>query len=464
MVVIGAGFSGLVAACELQRAGVPVLVFEARKVVAGLGATHRDPDGFSHDVGMHIITNRLADALGLGATCRDVETFEESVLLGGRTLHYPFGLLIRPRYWGSAIASRARRTLQPRPQETVADFFRQFMGERLASEVAIPLVEKMLGTPARELSPAAAQRLPGVLRTIYLMAARRLTGRLVAIGYCHELPESARVWHVYPRDGIATLCSSLAERLPDQVHLETRVERLRIASGEDPIVEVNGDHIRASAVVSSIALSQLARITVGAPGLEAYRGFRYRSLVLVNLKLRGRSLLPTPALWTPEPDWPFFRLNEAPAAMPWLAPADHTMITADIGAWTGDPLWRCDDETLADQCLAHLARLVPDARSRFRGARVVRARLGYPVPLTRYEGARRRLRAGLDLPGLFTIGRNGEFCHALMEDVYLRTRARIPEILRHVRPALPRGLARSLPSAHVARPWSTRGRAEGMRP
>ena len=439
VVVIGGGFSGLVAGCELRSAGVPVVVLEARDRLAGLAASERESDGFSHDVGMHIITNRLAAALRLEESCRDVKTFDESVLLDGRALDYPFGLMRRPKYWASAGMSRVRGALRPGAPESVADYFRALLGARLAGEVAIPLIEKMLGAGADELSPAAADRLPGVLRTAYLMAARRLSGRLVAIGYCRELPETHRVWHVYPENGIQTLCSSLAHRFDGSVHLNARVDRLNVGSGRSPVVEVNGERIETSAVVSSISLSQLARITPNASSLDDYRRFRYRSLVLVNLKLRGQALLPAPAFWAPEPEWIFFRLTEAPAALPWLAPEGHTMITADIGAQVGDEVWESSDHELGEICLDQVGRIVPDVRSRLVGIRVVRARLGYPIPLREYEAARLRLREGTGVPGLFSIGRNGEFAHALMEDVYVRTRARIPEILQYARASFPAG-------------------------
>ena len=84
--VVGAGLAGLLAARELRRRGISVTVYEAGRQVAGLARSFTDRDGFTYDFGAHFITNRLAAALGIGAQCRDVHYYGESVVLDGRVL------------------------------------------------------------------------------------------------------------------------------------------------------------------------------------------------------------------------------------------------------------------------------------------------------------------------------------------------------------------------------------------
>ena len=72
--IVGAGIAGLVAARELRRRGIPVVVFEASAQVAGMAKTVRDKDGFSYDVGAHFITNRLAKEIGVADACRTVRS------------------------------------------------------------------------------------------------------------------------------------------------------------------------------------------------------------------------------------------------------------------------------------------------------------------------------------------------------------------------------------------------------
>lgn len=55
--------------------------------------------------------------------------------------------------------------------------------------------------------------------------------------------------------------------------------------------------------------------------------------------------------------------------------------------------------------------------------------IAYPVYLREYEAARRQLEAGTGIPNLLSVGRNGEFAHILMEDVWVRTRRRVATLI-----------------------------------
>jgi protoporphyrinogen/coproporphyrinogen III oxidase len=83
---------------------------------------------------------------------------------------------------------------------------------------------------------------------------------------------------------------------------------------------------------------------------------------------------------------------------------------------------------LAELCLEHISRVAPDARKRFRGCNVLRTPLAYPVFLKEYETERQAFARSTGIEGLYSIGRNGEFAHILMEDVYWRTLKRMNEL------------------------------------
>ncbi len=110
-VVIVGGFAGLVAARELHRRSIPVVVYEAGKQVAGLARTFRDEEGFTYDFGAHFITNRLAAEVGVAAQCRTVRYYGESVVTDGQVYSYPFGLVRSPRFLLGALTSYAAEAL-----------------------------------------------------------------------------------------------------------------------------------------------------------------------------------------------------------------------------------------------------------------------------------------------------------------------------------------------------------------
>lgn len=418
--ILGAGLAGLACAAELRRRGVPVRVFEAGPRIAGLAVSHADPDGFTYDFGAHFVTNRLAKVLGIADKCRDVPRYGESVWLGGKVYSYPFGLMRVPRFVAGGVASKlpGRWT----PPQSAADVFRANYGRALADEVALPLLEAWSGLPADQLAPAVVESMPGsIAETLKLTLARRWTGKAIAIGYSRELPHGTDVWHVYPEGGLGLLCQTLAEPLGDAVRLNSPVQAVEVEGGRVAAVVAGGERIAVSAAVSTAPVNCLARFVSGAPAVEPFTRLRYRPMIFVNLRLDGRGLLPDVVLWTPEKRVPFFRLTEVPLSMPWLAPAGKTLVTVDIGAEVGDKHWAMADDDLGRYCVEHLTPILPDVARRYLGCRVLRTPVAYPVFAREYEADRQRLeRDGTGVPGLWSVGRNGEFAHLFMEDVYVR--------------------------------------------
>jgi len=413
--VIGAGLAGLTAAHALRRRGVPVMLYEAGEKIAGLASSFRDEEGFTYDFGAHFITNRLAAAVGVGARCRTVRRYGEAVFLRGRAYGYQFGLMRVPRFAANALATRAAALRGGHEPQSAANWFRGKYGRALADEVALPIVEAWSGADAEELAPSVGASIPGNIgRTVMLTLARRLTRR--------EMPERASVWHVYPEGGVATLCQHLAAGLEqDVVRLGSPVKAILTEADKVAAVRVDGREQPVAAVISTAPVSALGKLVCGTDRLAHLTRFRYRPMVFVNMRFEGRGLLPDVVTWTPEKEFPIFRPMETPLSMPWLAPAGKTLLTVDIGGEKGDEFWAMDDERLGEICLEHLKAIIPGARGRYRGCRVLRTPIAYPIFLREYEEERLRFAESAGIVGLDSVGRNGEFDHVFMEDVYWRT-------------------------------------------
>lgn len=238
-----------------------------------------------------------------------------------------------------------------------------------------------------------------------------------------------RVWHVYPEGGIGAVCERLADEVRDAVRTESPVEAILVEGGRAVGVRVNGEDIPARAVVSTAPVPILAKLIRGTARLAHLARFRYRAMVFVNMRFDGPSGLPDVVTWTPGAEYPFFRLSDISLGLPWLVPTGKAQVTCDIGCRAGDETWTATDDSLGTLCLAALERIVPGLSKRFLGCRVVRTPLAYPVFLTEYEADRRRFEQGTGVEGLYSVGRNGEFAHILMEDVFWRTRRKLVGLL-----------------------------------
>lgn len=431
--IVGAGLAGLTAAAELQRKGLPVIVFEAGKAIGGMAASFKDKDGFAYDFGAHFISNRLAKALGAAETCRTVKHYGEAVLLDGRFRNYPLGLLFDPRFVASAVKARLGAA---EPARSAADLFRSNYGGALADSVAIPLAEAWSGASARDLAPAVGQKFgAGIAKSLYLNVAARVSGRAVCNGYSHEMAESAGVYHVYPEGGLARLLEPTVRAVQSAIRMESPVERIVVRGGRVAAVRVRGgEEIAVSAAISTAPVNVLPRIVEGTDALDALSAFRYRPMAFVNLRFSGRNILPDTMLWVPDRRQRFFRVTEAPVSMPWLAPEGKTLLTYDLGCEVGDEIWTMADEDLAELCLEGTCRIFGnDLRKRYLGAGgTLRTPIAYPVFLQSYETARQRFAEDTGVPGLYSIGRHGEFAHILMEDIYWRTLRRMNDVAAYV--------------------------------
>jgi protoporphyrinogen/coproporphyrinogen III oxidase len=429
--ILGAGLAGLSAGNYLQRLGLPVVVFESSGEIAGLASSFRH-DGFIYDFGAHFITNRLAKTVGIEDQCRDVRHYGETVLLGGRYYSYPFGLMRNSRFLKDAIGEKLSGNRGV--PANVSERFVQMYGSRLATEVAVPLVEAWSGAPAVLLAPSVADKIPLSLANVaFLKVMSFITQRAIAIGYGKEKPSNMRVWHVYPERGVASLCERLAEPIRNCIRLKSRVEAIVVRDGAVETVHVNGQDHHVSAVVSSLPCNVLPNLIEGTDSLNYLSRFRFRPMLFVQLQMQGRHLLKDTLVWTPERRFPFFRLTETPISMPWLAPPGKTLITVDIGAEIGDQFWSMSDEELARMSLEHLDGIVPRAEALFLGSRVLRTPYAYPVFLNEYENDRIRFRQSTGVNFLVSVGRNGEFDHLLSEDVYWRVCTKMAALVPSLR-------------------------------
>lgn len=292
VVVIGAGISGLVAAYELKRRGVPVTVYEASSHAGGAIGTSL-ADGFLAEHGPNaFVSSPSVDALitQLGLQPDVVEANPDAnrryVVRGGRLLPFP---TTPPALLATSLLSlRAKLRVLMEPlvrggardaDESVASFVRRRLGPEVLDYAVNPFIAGIFtGDPERlsmahafprvyELEREYGSLSKGLVQT--LRRARRdaaeARAQVQATPHRHPAAPTAGARLISFRDGMQVLTDTLADALGNALKLATPVRLLHrgdarwiVESGPDGAVRARAvDAVVLAAPAHSVAAMEL---------------------------------------------------------------------------------------------------------------------------------------------------------------------------------------------------------------
>ncbi len=415
IVIIGAGPTGLGAAWRLNERGhTDWVLLESHAFPGGLSASHRDPHGFTWDIGGHVLFShyeyfdRLMDCV-LG----DQWVFHERqawIWIQDRFVPYPFQYNIRhlpgDAQWECVLGLvRLRRQGPPfaHPVRSFKDWILATFGEGIARHFLLPYNAKVWAWPLDQMD-------------------YRWTGERVAVVDLDRILENI----VEARDdaawgpnnqfrfplhgGTGAIWHALAARLPQE-----RIRYNTTVAAIDPqrriVYAENGDRYEYERLISTMPLDRL----VACAGLEHLRPaadkLAHNSVQVFGIGLSGS---PPPSLaakcwmYFPEPQFPFFRAtvfsNYSPNNVP--DPSRYWSLMAEVSHSAHRPLIAPED--LASQVIEGLraARLIPG------GATVVSrmeysAPYAYPIPTLERDAALEVIQRDLEQLDIYSRGRFG---------------------------------------------------------
>jgi oxygen-dependent protoporphyrinogen oxidase len=374
--VLGGGITGLTAAWQLHRAGVPVVVFEATARTGGVIGAERD-QGWLHEGGPNSILEGSADvtalieAVGLGArrVYAGSAAKQRFVVKGGRLVAMPAspvsflksGLFSwRAKLGILAEPFRRRRTLAT--EESVAAFVLRRLGPEFLDYAIDPFVAGVYAGDPRELS--LAQAFPK------LHALERDYGSLIRGAIKRRNPGTAPRGRIltFP-NGLEELPAALAGSLGESVRRQCSVRELaRTEAGWR--VGWERDGVRAdqdfAAVISALPPDALAGLPIrgveAASGLAVLRDIAQPPVVSLFTGFRREDVAhPLDGFGFLVPRVENRRILGclfSSTLFPGRAPAGHVALTTFVGGTRQPELALMDNSTLLEIVLPELRALL----------------------------------------------------------------------------------------------------------
>jgi protoporphyrinogen oxidase len=401
--IIGAGPTGLGAACRLKKYGVSSFsILEAGEKVGGLSASFKDAFGFSWDVGGHVLFSRndtfirlMDDLMGTDLLCHSRRA---RVRIKDGWTDYPFQDHIHQL--DEELARKCRDGLNNAPgpgdeTHTFADWIRHSFGDGIAELFMEPYNHKVWTYPLH----------------------------LMGTGWVHERISTAQEKTVgtnggwganrsfrYPATGgNGEIFNRLAKRVDG--HILFRHEAVTIDLERKVVTTGSGDKIEYKALLSTVPLKHLVRkmlTTVREEIVAAAERLVHNSVTVAGIGVDAPGDQNTSWMYFPEPGCPFYRLthlhNYSPAITPESAQSAlmvEIATPADQGPKAGEVV------SQVISCLIKTGQLKEEDRHRVVSTWEYCAPHGYPIPTIGRDQALDVILPFLENHAVYSRGRFG---------------------------------------------------------
>jgi protoporphyrinogen oxidase len=409
IVIIGAGPTGLGAAWRLHERGHDKWVIcEAGDHAGGLASSVIDPQGFTWDLGGHVLFSHYPyfdDVMNRALGDAWVEHVREAwVWMRDRWIPYPF----QNNIWRLPdeelrACIEGLEALQNRQGSAPPSTFREWLlasfGGGICHSFLLPYNRKVWAYDPSKLN---VEWMSERVATVDLDRIRRnVSQRRDDVSWG---PNSTFRFPL--RGGTGAIWKAVAGLLPERIRFQARVAK--IEAGQRRITASNGETVSYDALISTMPLDVLLPMVTDRSDLGALASeFVHSSSHVVGIGLRGAppaDLTTKCWIYFPEPHVPFYRATVFSNYSPTNAPRGHWSIMAEVSESPDKPV--------------QVSTLVDDVINALRGCGFVdpsnvvscwhrRLEHGYPTPWLGRNAVLTKIDEALRADRIFSRGRFG---------------------------------------------------------
>ncbi|MDX2051089.1 MAG: FAD-dependent oxidoreductase [Polyangiaceae bacterium] len=410
--ILGAGLTGMSAAIELQRAGVPFRIFEKLTQVGGHAITVEEA-GYRFDRTGHLLHLRDPSVREKVHTWLQGNylsiTRKSRVFSQGVYTHYPFQANtygLPPETISACLLdfiAAATHPQKPVPQN-FEEFCRIHFGNAMSERFMLPYNTRLWGVHPSEITSEWCQRFVP-LPSLKDVVNGALGPPLREVGY--------NTHFIYPRLGIGELSHAMQRELPP-IELNSAPSSIDLARRE---LILNGERLPFEVLISTLPLPVLVDLIADVPKevRQARQKLRSTHLYYLDVALRVPCGQDLHWVYVPEAHYPFYRVGCYSNFSAEMAPPGCSNLYVELASRDAPSLEQTLPEVVAG--LLELGFIANPEAVAF--ARIRRIDYAYVIYDHAYREALTTITHFLAQERLLSAGRYGGWNYSSMEDALI---------------------------------------------
>lgn len=430
IVIIGSGLAGLSAAYHARQKNLDYELYEQNSCVGGLCRT-KEKDGFYFDYSGHLlhlkepyfqllVRNLLGDNL-------NIIHRSSFIYSNGVFTRYPFQVNLYglpPKVLKECLIEFVRahyenEDLSTRSCKTFYDWIVAKLGKGIGKHFMFPYNEKVWTVPTEDLTCewlseyVPRPKLEDVFNGSFFDQKKEF-------GY------NVTFW--YPKKGgIQALCDAFAERTPN-IKLKEKIASINL---QKKVVEFeSGKKAEYEKLVSTMPLKKFVNKLNGEVPLDvaqAAKRLRHNSLLILNLGVRGDELTDKHWVYLPEKKYKAYRVGVYSNFSKYMAPPGTTSYYVEIG-YQKD--WNINREQIIEKATDEMVEMGFIAKKEDIIVReIFDIEYAYVIYDSDYSKSKKVIMDYLNMQGIFSLGRYGNWEYSGMEEAMMQGKAVIDSLV-----------------------------------